>query len=163
MKQAARRDALERRFGSEVVGARALAGRSEELAWVTPGELEGFREVLAYAASEGLRVAPAGLGSQLEASPPPPADLLLSTAGYAGVEAYEAGDGTLTARAGTPMDELVARARGGGHHLTPRVRGEAQRSLGGSSARRPTAPTVCAADRCATTSWARACSTPAGG
>ncbi|MEW6072820.1 MAG: FAD-binding oxidoreductase [Planctomycetota bacterium] len=97
-----------------------------------PREREGFVAVMELAAADGLVVQPIGFGSKVAwCRPAPRLDLVLSTRNFAGVVEYAAADGTLTARAGTPMAELAAVAAAGGHHLSPDVPRPAGATLGG--------------------------------
>ncbi len=99
---------------------------------VAPAEAESFGEILALAAREGWRCLVLGQGTGLAAcNPHQLVDLVLSTRRFTGIVAYEPGDGTLTARAGTCWIELARAAAGGGHHLTPDVPGPERRTLGG--------------------------------
>lgn len=103
---------------------------------VAPADEEAVGEVMRRAARDRLRVLPVGGGSQLARLRPealsasPPLDLVLSTRRLGGIE-YERGDGTVTAGAGTPLDELARTVEAGGHRLTPDVPRPASRTLGG--------------------------------
>ena len=123
---------LEQSFGTKRVGSRRSTEQAAELPIVTIDSVEMAQELVRWSADRSLRLAPVGFGSQLDRGAfVMDTDLLVSTRGWTGVTTYESGDGTLTARAGSTLHELVERARSGGHHLTPRVaRGDA-RSLGG--------------------------------
>jgi glycolate oxidase FAD binding subunit len=88
--------------------------------------------VLKLAARERWKLVPIGLGSKLSwCRPPERVDLALSTRRLAGVVAYEGGDGTLTARAGSTLESLASVARAGGNHLTPMVAHPERATLGG--------------------------------
>ena len=84
-------------------------------------------EAIRLAATERWNLTPIGLGS----SPRGDADFLLSTRRITGVVAYEPGDGTLSARAGTTIAELERVTRAGGNHLTPRVAAADRSTLAG--------------------------------
>ena len=89
---------------------------------VRPEDEVALVELLAMARAEGLALLPLGAGTKIDATPAPTRlDLLVDTSAFSGVLAFEPGDGTLTARAGTPMDELVALAASGGRSIVPRV------------------------------------------
>lgn len=97
-----------------------------------PRDAKQTAELLRLCAREGWRVLPIGAGSKLGWSAPPARiDLALSTRALAGVVAYEPGDGTLTARAGTTLAEIEQLVFAGGHRLTPDVPRPAQATLGG--------------------------------
>ncbi|MFT5291414.1 MAG: glycolate oxidase FAD binding subunit [Planctomycetota bacterium] len=99
---------------------------------VAPEEEAQFQEVMRLAGREGLRVLPLGKGSKLGWLPRPErVDLVLSTLAYRGVVSYEPADGTVTARAGTPMGDLAAVVSEGGHHLSPAVPKADGSTLGG--------------------------------
>ncbi len=123
---------LERTFGSASVSLARARFDSQEVPLFSPTTTEGFCEALALAQREHWIVVPMGSGSKLSwTRAPTRVDLLLSTRGYAGVQAYEPGDGTLTARAGSTMAELAARVALGGHALTPDVPRPKLATLGG--------------------------------
>lgn len=84
-------------------------------------------EAIRLAARERWKLSPIGFGP----GRPTDVDFLLSTRKLAGVVAYEPGDGTITARAGTTMADLERVARAGGNHLTPRVAAPDRSTLGG--------------------------------
>jgi FAD/FMN-containing dehydrogenase len=84
-------------------------------------------ETIRLAAKERWKFSPIGLGSNLQGD----ADFFLSTRRITGVVAYEPGDGTLSARAGTTMAELERVTRASGNHLTPRVAAADGSTLGG--------------------------------
>jgi glycolate oxidase FAD binding subunit len=97
---------------------------------VAPATVEELVEVVRAAAADGRTLVPAGTGAHLPA--PPPADaVLLSTRNLSGIVSHEPEDGTIAARAGTPLSELRAAARAGGHFLTPDVPAPERRTLGG--------------------------------
>lgn len=129
-------DALAARFGAGNVGAvRVDAWGGAELARIEPETVDGLREVVRFAASDGKVLVPTGLGSKLGwTAPPTRVDALLSTRRLAGVLDHEPADGTLSARAGTSMQELAEAVRAGGHRLTPDVPAPAKATLGGTLA-----------------------------
>ena len=73
------------------------------------------------------RLLPVGGGTHMAAARPdvlsvaPQTLLLIDTSRLSGVVEYVPGDGTLTARAGTPWSELAQTVAVGGHELTPDV------------------------------------------
>lgn len=74
-------------------------------------EARSAREVadaIASALAEGRRIAVEGAGTKAGVGRPFEADMVLSTAGLAGVVAYEPSELVLTARAGTPLAEVEA-------------------------------------------------------
>ncbi len=116
---------------SEAVGSFRLPDGSER-PLVAPREAQGFADVLAWAAREGRAVLVIGGGSRLRAlNRHERVDLVLSTRNYTGIVAYEPGDGTLTARAGSTWAELAAAVARGGHHLAPDVPHPTHTTLGG--------------------------------
>jgi len=105
-----------------------------ELPLAAPRELEQWVEVVRYAARERLVLLPVGQGSKLAwRGAPARADLAIATTNWSGVTAFEPGDGTLTARAGTSLAELAETVRAT-HHLSPEVALPAGTSLGGTLA-----------------------------
>ncbi|MEO6710427.1 MAG: FAD-binding oxidoreductase [Planctomycetota bacterium] len=123
---------LERSFPGSSLGKARLRFDSDETALLAPSSTEEFCEAIALARKERWVVVPTGLGSKLARERAPArADLLLSTRRYTGVVAYEPGDGTLTARAGSTMAELRAQVASGGHFLTPDVPRPEGSTLGG--------------------------------
>jgi glycolate oxidase FAD binding subunit len=79
--------------------------------------------VLRLATEAKAPVLPMGNGTKLGWCPPAErVELCVSTRRMAGVVSYEPEDGTVTARAGTSMNELAEIVRAGGHHLSPEVR-----------------------------------------
>ncbi|MDP6538078.1 MAG: FAD-binding oxidoreductase [Planctomycetota bacterium] len=123
---------LEALLGSEAVDELTLGAGHAPLPMVLPpGEAE-LCSVLELATHEGWRVLPVGAGSRVGACRPPAGcDLALSTRRLDAIVAYEPGDGTLTAQAGTPMAHVARTAAGGGHHLSPDVARPAATTLGG--------------------------------
>ena len=96
-----------------------------------PETIEQAAEVLRLAAAERWKVLPLGTGTKLGwARTPPQVDLVLASARLAGIVAYEPADGTLTARAGTPWNELVAAVEAK-HHLSPELPVEGAGTFGG--------------------------------
>ncbi len=96
-----------------------------------PATLAEAVAVVRLARSERWTVLPLGTGSKLGwARPPERCELVLASTNLSGVLAYEPGDGTLTARAGTPWAELEATTRAR-HHLSPELPGAARATLGG--------------------------------
>lgn len=89
-------------------------------------------ELLRMAARDRLRVLPLGSGTKLcWCRPPRAADFALTTRALTGIVAYEPGDGTLTALAGTRWSALAETVRRGGHRLTPDVPRPKEATLGG--------------------------------
>jgi FAD/FMN-containing dehydrogenase len=122
---------LERLLGAASVGETA-AGFPHPVSVAWPSTTDEVRACLAFARERSLRILPLGLGSKLAwRRAPAAADFALSTRRLAGGIEYEPGDGTLTARAGTPMATLAAVVAAGGHHLTPDVPRPAESTLGG--------------------------------
>ena len=123
---------LEKAFGSANVGSARVRFDGTEVPLFAPSTTEAFAEALALAHRERWIVLPSGLGSKLSwTKSPTRVDFMLSTRAFTGVVAYEPGDGTLTARAGTTMHELLSRVAGGGHALTPDVPRPRNATLGG--------------------------------
>ena len=121
------RTALERLLGAH--GVETLGG---SLPMASPATEAEVAETVKLAGAERWRIVPLGLGSKLSWRPPVGRpDLALSTRRLAGIVAYEPGDGTLTARAGSTMADLAAAAREGGNQLTPRVPVPDRATLGG--------------------------------
>ncbi len=126
---------LERILPREALGASPARDGLPALPLASPRELEQWSEVVRLAGRERLALVPLGLGSKLSwCRPPERADLVLSSADFCGVEAYEPADGTITARAGTVMAELARVAAGGGHQLSPDVACPERATLGGTLA-----------------------------
>lgn len=73
--------------------------------------------VVRAAAEKGHRLRVTGEGSWLDAGRPITCEDTVSLAGDRGILEYEPGDLTLTARAGTPISELVAAAKSNGQWL----------------------------------------------
>jgi glycolate oxidase FAD binding subunit len=126
---------LERLLPDESRGELPAQAGLPALPLARPADLEQAREVVRWAAGERVRILPLGLGSKLAWLPPlAEIDLALASTGLSGVLAYEPADGTITARAGTRLSELRARAAQGGHHLSPELPGAAHATLGGTLA-----------------------------
>ena len=89
-------------------------------------------ELLRLAARDSLKVLLLGSGSKLSwTRPARGVDFALSTRGLTGIVEFEAGDGTLTARAGSSIAELSAMIREAGLAITPDVPRPAEATLGG--------------------------------
>ena len=102
---------------------------------LTPSSEEELCEVLRFANRESKTVLPIGLASKLSWLPAlGRVDFALSTQKLSGVVAYEPGDGTLTALAGTRMSELETEVARGRHLVTPQVAGAETATLGGTLA-----------------------------
>jgi len=100
-----------------------------------PRDLEQCRELFALARRDRARLSLLGFGSKLgrcRAAAPP--DFALSTRELSGVTDFVPGDGTLTALAGTPMEELQRVAREAGLSVTPDVARPETATLGGTFA-----------------------------
>jgi glycolate oxidase FAD binding subunit len=108
-----------------------LPGRAEPLPLASPESEPELAQIISTAHDAGLKVLAVGAGSRLGGSYGCQADLLVSTRKLSGVVAYEPGDGTITALAGTLMSELAACARAGGHRLTPDIPRPETATLGG--------------------------------
>jgi glycolate oxidase FAD binding subunit len=126
------RERIEGLLGPDAVGELALGTGRPPLPLAIPtGEAE-LCAILELAARDGLSVLPVGAGSRLGWCRPPEAcDLALSTRALNAIKAYEPGDGTVTALAGTPMETIARTVAEGGHHLTPDVPRPAGTTLGG--------------------------------
>lgn len=85
---------------------RASSGRDPDR--VEPGSPAEVAEVLRDASRDGLVVQVEGGGGHSGYGDPVPPDLVLSTAGLAGIEEWEPDDLTVVARAGTSVAELEA-------------------------------------------------------
>jgi glycolate oxidase FAD binding subunit len=127
------RDVLERELGARAIGTAVIDEREIPVAFAT-SEAEVVA-LLGVAAAHGWRVTPIGSGTKIERGPPrEKPKFAISLRGYSGVTAYERGDGTLTARAGSTMAALAEVARAGGNHLTPDVALARHATLGGTIA-----------------------------
>lgn len=126
------RTALERLLGATSVGTLDTPAIGRALPMASPASEEEIAETVKLAAIERWTIVPIGLGSKLSwRAPPGRADLALSTRHLAGIVAYEPGDGTLTARAGSTIAALADAARKAGNHFTPRVPRPESATLGG--------------------------------
>ena len=97
------------------LGERPLVAPADDAAW---------QQALAIAREQRWRCLVVGSGSRVGwTNHAERVDVVFSTRATLGDVRYEPGDGTVTARAGTPMDELRAVVAEGGHHLTPDVAG----------------------------------------
>jgi FAD/FMN-containing dehydrogenase len=129
------RERLEALLGQGAVSVLDAPAPVSGLPLALPASEEELVEALKLAASERWSLVPIGLGSKLSwrrALERP--DFALSTRKLTGVVAYEPGDGTLTARAGTTIESLSRTAREGGNHFTPRVPRPDGATLGGALA-----------------------------
>jgi FAD/FMN-containing dehydrogenase len=125
------RASLERLLGAEAVASFEVEGTGER-PMLAPSQEKEVSETIRLAVANRWRLLPIGLGSKLAWSATPrDVDFVLSTRRLAGIVAYEPGDGTITARAGTTMDELERTAARGKNHLTPRVPAPSRSTLGG--------------------------------
>lgn len=97
-----------------------------------PREEGECAELLRLASRDSLAVLPVGVASKLDwTRPPRRVDFLLSTETLAGIVEFEAGDGTITARAGTRIATLRETVASAGLELTPDVPRPAEATLGG--------------------------------
>ena len=120
---------IEREFGSV---DRITLPRLGERPLVAPANEAELCEVLRFAQAERKRVLPTGFASKLEWLPKlDDVDFALSTRRLDEVVAYEPGDGTLTALAGSRLADLERTVAQGRHHLTPQVSGAENATLGG--------------------------------
>lgn len=127
------REVLERELGARAIGTAVVDERELPVAFAT-SEAEVVA-LLAIAAERKWRVLPIGSGTKLEQGPPrEKPKFAISVRGYSGVVAYEGGDGTLTARAGSTMAAIAEVARAGGNHFTPDVARARHATLGGTIA-----------------------------
>jgi glycolate oxidase FAD binding subunit len=127
------RDVLERELGARGVGTAVVDDREVPVAF--PANEAVVVELLRIAAERSWRVLPIGSGTKLERGVPrEKPKFAISVRGLSGVTAYERGDGTLTARAGSTMAALAEVARAGGNHLTPDVAHAKHATLGGTIA-----------------------------
>ena len=106
-------------------------GSERALPLAAPETEAALVEIIRSAHGAGLKVLPVGTGSRLGGAFGCEADLLVSTRNLGGVVAYEPGDGTITALAGTRMSELAACVKEGGHRLTPDIPRPETATLGG--------------------------------
>lgn len=127
------RDQLEREIGARAVGTAVIDDREVPVAFAAHEEM--VVALLRLAADRGWRVLPIGSGTKLDAGPPREKPrFAISLRALSGVTAYERGDGTITARAGSTMSALAEVARAGGNHLTPDVARAPHATLGGTIA-----------------------------
>ncbi len=97
-----------------------------------PASVDEAAHLVREAAREQRTLVPCGAGSKLAwTAPPSDRALRLSSLALRGIVAYEPGDGTITARAGTPWSELAAAVEAHGHHLSPQVPDPGGATLGG--------------------------------
>lgn len=123
---------LEGVLGASQVETWRGPGAARELPCALPRDVEQAAELVRLAGREGLALVPLGAGTKLgETAPPERVDFMLSTRHLAGVLSHEPADGTVAARAGTPMDVLARVVQEGGHWLTPDVPRPASSTLGG--------------------------------
>lgn len=108
-----------------------ISATDAELPLAAPETEDALIALIAEARAAKLRVLPIGCGSRLGGVHDCAPDLLLSTRNITGVIAYEPGDGTITARAGTRMSDLSEAVAAGGHRLTPDIPRPTQATLGG--------------------------------
>ena len=108
-----------------------LPGHTRALPLAAPETEAALVDIIRSAHHAALKVLPIGTGSRLGGAFGCDADLLISTRNLSGVIAYEPGDGTITALAGTRMSELAACVKEGGHRLTPDIPRPETATLGG--------------------------------
>jgi glycolate oxidase FAD binding subunit len=85
----------------------ALGLRDAEIPLVSPREPKALAEILLLASKDGLACVPVGAGTSLAlGNPPRRVDFLLSTASLCGIDQYDPGEYTITARGGTPLGVL---------------------------------------------------------
>lgn len=105
----------------------------ESLPTVSPASADELQEVLRQASRDELVALPIGAGSKLDwACVPARADFALSTRRLRGVIEFEPAEGTLTAWAGTPLEDLRRTVNAEGFHLTPDVPQADRATLGGA-------------------------------
>jgi glycolate oxidase FAD binding subunit len=99
---------------------------------VAPRSVEEAVDVVRAAARAGHVVLPRGCGSKSSwTRAPRRVDVELSTRELAGIVAYEPGDGTITALAGTRWGDLSRVAAEHGHHLSPEIPDADHATVGG--------------------------------
>lgn len=109
-------------------------GSQDELPVASPKTEDETRELLRFAAKDGLKVLPRGCGTSLGLEEPRRrADFVIDTTQLAGVIAFEPSDGTVTALAGTTMASLAELAAGSGRRLCPDL-AHTKSTLGGAIA-----------------------------
>jgi len=97
-----------------------------------PRTVEEAVEIVRRAGHERRVVLPMGCGSKLGwTRAPRHVDVELSTRAMSGVVAYEPGDGTITALAGTRWGDLTRLTAEHGHHLSPEIPNADQATVGG--------------------------------
>jgi glycolate oxidase FAD binding subunit len=127
------RDKLEEELGARAVGGVEIDGRDVPVAFAASQEQVVL--LLLLASAQGWSVLPIGSGTKLERGPARARPrFAISLRGLSGVTAYERGDGTISARAGSTMAALRDVARAGGNHLTPDVAQPGHATLGGTLA-----------------------------
>lgn len=121
--------ALAEVVGAEQVGVHPALGK---LPVARPREEAECVELLRLAARDSLKVRLLGAGSKLcWTRPARDADFAVGTRQLTGIVDFEAGDGTLTARAGSSVAELNETIRAAGLEITPDVPRPAAATLGG--------------------------------
>ncbi|MFN0009216.1 MAG: FAD-binding oxidoreductase [Planctomycetota bacterium] len=122
------RTALERLLGAASVETL----EKPALPLASPESESQLVEIVKLAAAERWTVLPVGLGSKLSWLPSSRgADFALTTRRLTGIVAYEPGDGTMTARAGSRIADLASATRAKGNQLTPCVPRPDRATLGG--------------------------------
>ncbi len=125
-------DELARHFDTQALGVQRDPRSERTWPLVAPASLAELRELFALAAAEAWKLLPVGGGTKLGwTRPVAQVDVALSTQRLAGVIAYEPGEGTVAARAGTSMSALAAAVAEGGHDLSPEVPHAGRATLGG--------------------------------
>lgn len=123
---------LEAIVGKDAMGTHPLLA---DVPVAQPASIEAANELMKLAQRDGQRLALLGHGSKLGwsilAEKP---DFAIQTTKLAGVVEFEAGDGTLTALAGTTMAELESRTSKEGLCVSPRVARPESATLGGTIA-----------------------------
>jgi FAD/FMN-containing dehydrogenase len=129
-------DLAQRLAQRDIDVVRGTDGDSDGSAWrALPGDAEAVTRIVREASAlrsaapgSSLRLVPLGGGTRLAAARPDLAidgalddTLFIDLARLTGIVEYEPGDGTLTARAGTPWHTLAEAVARGGHELTPDV------------------------------------------
>ena len=106
-----------------------------DLPLLTPANERELREVLRCVARDGLVALPVGSATKLPfAAAPARLDVLISTHAMRQVIAFEPGDGTLTAQAGSRLSTLAELAQSGSRDLVPRFAQSTHATLGGAIA-----------------------------
>ncbi len=113
----------------------AWRGVLEAAPVIAPGSIEELAEVVHLARQRRATILPCGLGTRLAWHPPPGAvHLLVSTQRLRGIVAHVPADGTISAWAGTRLEDLRASARAHGHFLSPDGAHPERTTLGGTVA-----------------------------